>query len=260
MSTPASAHAEPAQDVNKASTTPLTSTDPVHLTNEIAKETETSESPTPSSSTAPDSSTAAGENAEEALEKPTSTATEPAIAWQAIYSPQYNTYYFYNTETQETTWNNPLQPSPATASSPAVGTPALNPVAEQGSSTLPPSEYTPLEAAAIAQGIDPGLAHLDPTLAGPSSSSLANPSNLSFTAKFNKHTGRFTAMDGRTPDHLSEYERAKRMSEVFFDVGAWEKDLAARDADDGSGGGEGGASEKKRKRPTKKDLVSVLTP
>ena len=41
----------------------------------------------------------------------------------------------------------------------------------------------------------------------------------------------------------------KRMSEFYFDVSKWEEDLAARQEDEGGSG-------KKRKRPTKKDLVS----
>ena len=53
------------------------------------------------------------------------------------------------------------------------------------------------------------------------------------------------------------------MSEFYFDVGKWEEDLARR------GGrlmgeedltGEEGTKEKKRKRPSKKDLVCRFTP
>jgi hypothetical protein len=70
-----------------------------------------------------------------------------------------------------------------------------------------------------------------------------------FTAQFNAHTGKFSAPSSRTPGHLSEYERMKRMSEFYFDVSKWEEDLAKdQEAESGSG--------KKRKRPTKKDLVS----
>lgn len=41
----------------------------------------------------------------------------------------------------------------------------------------------------------------------------------------------------------------KRMSEFYFDVNQWEEDLAREQESEGSSG-------KKRKRPTKKDLVS----
>jgi hypothetical protein len=83
-----------------------------------------------------------------------------------------------------------------------------------------------------------------------------------FQAKFNARTGQFAPMSSRTPGHLSEFERAKRMSEFYFDVNKWEEDLAKRGGrlmgeegeqeDDGTG--------KKRKRPTKKDLVSPSIP
>ena len=51
------------------------------------------------------------------------------------------------------------------------------------------------------------------------------------------------------------------MSEFYFDVGKWEEDLARRggrlmgEEDDPTG--EEGTREKKRKRPSKKDLVCV---
>ena len=57
--------------------------------------------------------------------------------------------------------------------------------------------------------------------------------------------------------HMSRtMQRAKRMSEFYFDVNAWEKDVEARkraekaEEESGTGG--------KRKRPSRKDLVSVL--
>ncbi|KAG8216220.1 hypothetical protein J3R82DRAFT_8258 [Butyriboletus roseoflavus] len=182
---------------------------------------------------------------------PTTSASLSAGAWQAIFSAQHNAYYFYNASTNETTWVNPLQPSPldlSSSSNEAQDT-AVNAQADGSDGTVDPNPYDPnsLEARAIAAGIDPSLAHLDPSLAGPSS--LAHTG--SFAAKFNARTGAFTAADARAPAHLSEYERMKRMSEFYFDVGAWEKEVEERDTEEKEGGG------KKRKRPTKKDLVSA---
>lgn len=174
--------------------------------------------------------------------QPQQVATHSAGDWQAIWSPAHNTYYFYNSMTQETTWANPLQSTgePSTSAAPESST-SLTEASTSGST----SSIYDLQAAAAAQGIDPSLAHLDPSLAaGPSS----NPA-FSYTAKFNARTGAFAKPDGRDPTHLSEYERAKRMSEFYFDVNAWEKDVEARkDQEDAEG--------KKRKRPSKKDLVS----
>jgi len=113
------------------------------------------------------------------------------------------------------------------------------------------SHYAAMQAAAIAAGIDPSLAYLDPSLAA-STSAAAGPAPNTFTAKFNARTGAFTAGGARDPGHLSEFERAKRMSEFYFDVNAWEKDVESRkraekeEEESGVGG--------KRKRPSKKDL------
>ncbi|KZT64454.1 hypothetical protein DAEQUDRAFT_732599 [Daedalea quercina L-15889] len=168
--------------------------------------------------------------------------TASAGDWQAIWSPAHNAYYFYNSKTQETTWTNPLQPTPAAGAS-------ADP-SDSGTSTSPGpapavSAMYDLQAAAAAQGIDPALAHLDPSLvAGPS-----NPAAFTYTAKFNARTGTFARPDSRDPSHLSEYERAKRMSEFYFDVNAWEREVEARELEEAHE-----EESKKRKRPTKKDL------
>jgi len=103
-----------------------------------------------------------------------------------------------------------------------------------------------MQAAAAAQGIDPSLAHLDPSLA-------AGPSSIpggTVTAKFNARTGTFARGDARDPTHLSEYERAKRMSQFYFDVNAWEQELEYRNTEQYKE-----EEEKKRKKKlTKKDL------
>lgn len=101
-----------------------------------------------------------------------------------------------------------------------------------------------MQAAAAAQGIDPALAFLDPSLIASTSST---PQAFTYTAKFNARTGAFTRPDGRDPTHVSEYERARRMSEAYFDVGEWEKEVAQRKAQEEAEG-------KKKKKPTKKDL------
>ena len=157
--------------------------------------------------------------------------------WQAIFAPVHNAYYFYNSRTNETTWTNPLQPKPATNETGEV---------VAGSSYPSTTTTDAAQAAAEAAGIDPSLAYLDPSLGLPGSTPAGT-----FTAKFNARTGAFARVDARDPSHLSESERAKRMSQVYFDVGAWEKELEQRKVEEEAEG-----SGKKRKRPTKKDLVS----
>jgi hypothetical protein len=48
------------------------------------------------------------------------------------------------------------------------------------------------------------------------------------SAMFNARTGRFTANDYMyNVEHLSEYNRQKRMNSQYFDQDAWERDMAA---------------------------------
>lgn len=195
-----------------------------------------------------------------AEEGPSESPAPSANPWQAIWSPQYNAYYFFNSVTQETTWTNPLQPSAATSASDASLEPQASTSAAGAASaaaaaaTSTSSSFTSaLEAAALAQGIDPSLAYLDPSLvqtATVSGTPIPGALPPTFTAKFNARTGQFARPDARDPTHLSEYERAKRMSEFYFDVNAWEQDVAHRKEEE-----EEGADGKKRKRLSKKDLV-----
>ncbi|KAK2462425.1 hypothetical protein APHAL10511_005559 [Amanita phalloides] len=177
--------------------------------------------------------------------KDAATSAQSAGAWQAIYSPQYNAYYFYNAKTQETTWTNPL----AASNSASASTSAF----QESDAQVPTSSLDPrfaaMQEAAIAHGIDPALAYLDPSLGAPIPSASVGPGGVSFAAKFNARTGQFTRPDGRNPTHVSEYERMKRMSQFYFDVGAWETQLAAQ-----GGSIKGDEATKKRKRPSKKDL------
>ena len=170
-------------------------------------------------------------------EPSTSKPPEESAIWQAIFSPHHNAYYFYNTVTNQTTWENPFQsPTPPQHDPGSDAPPAHTPT------------YTALQQAALSQGIDPSLAHLDPSLLSAVNPASVPGANPAFIAKFNARTGAFTRNDARDPSHLSEYERAKRMSEFYFDVAAWEEQ---RDAGTSKMDEEG----KKRKRPTKKDLV-----
>ncbi|KAH0831342.1 hypothetical protein J3R83DRAFT_14000 [Lanmaoa asiatica] len=229
MSSPSPA---PSSDPKETDDSPESSPEPKQDPKEKVKETAVNDDP-PSPSLDPSAST---------------SASLSAGAWQALFSPQHNAYYFYNASTGETTWVNPLQPPPFDPSSSSTGIQdaGANAQADGPDGADNPNSYDPnsLEARAIAAGIDPSLAHLDPSLVGPSS--LAHTG--SFTAKFNARTGAFTAADARAPSHLSEYERMKRMSEFYFDVGAWENEVEQRDTAEKEAGG------KKRKRPTKKDL------
>ncbi|KAF8870202.1 hypothetical protein BD779DRAFT_1681343 [Infundibulicybe gibba] len=189
-------------------------------------------------------------------EPATAEPTEPT-PWQAIFSPQHNAYYFYNSVTNETTWENPLIPAGAPAQEPKATEEADEEAAAAAGPEIVPG-YAAMQAAAIAQGIDPALAYLDPTLASSVPSTSAAPAYPgssaipTFTAKFNARTGQFARPDARDPSHLGEYERAKRMSGFYFDVDKWEQELASRGGSIKATGEEG--ESKKRKRLGKKDL------
>ncbi|CCO32793.1 hypothetical protein BN14_06856 [Rhizoctonia solani AG-1 IB] len=168
--------------------------------------------------------------------------------WQAVWSPQHNAYYFFNSRTGETTWVNPLDPSASAASTSTTQTEAP-PTQESKLEDTSAGEKPPPDLSYLG-GIDPELAYLDPTLAVPSAGSKGPVPT--FSARFGARDGRFTAMDGRRPEHLSEAARAQRMSAVYYDTEAWEKEIAERDArakaDDEAGVGD------KRKRVTKADI------
>ncbi|KAF9484309.1 hypothetical protein BDN70DRAFT_872809 [Pholiota conissans] len=224
------------------------------VANEASSKSANSENETNDSDEQQEASTSSAED--------TPAPTADVSQWQAIWSPQYNAYYFFNAATQETTWVNPLQPEASSSS--GTGTEQEKaPEAEdeeEESSTGPQlsavaAKHAALQAAALAQGIDPLLAHLDPTLLQSTIPGSSGPSDLpTFTAKFNARTGQFAPASSRTPGHLSEFERAKRMSEFYFDVNKWEEDLAKRGGRLMGEEGEEEETGKKRKRPSKKDL------
>ncbi|KAI0332214.1 hypothetical protein GY45DRAFT_1321267 [Cubamyces sp. BRFM 1775] len=203
---------------------------------------ETSTSPSAVDGTTPSTSTSAPGTSGSASASAHTAPSATTGTWQAVWSPAHNAYYFYNSVTHETTWVNPLQqdnaeagpssPPPATAST-AQATPGAS------------SSTVDLYSAAAAQGIDPALAHLDPSLVA----GTGAPGAFTYTAKFNARTGAFARQDSRDPTHLSEYERAKRMSEFYFDVNAWEKDVEMRKLQEAQE-----EESRKRKRPTKQDI------
>ena len=262
--------AEEAPSTSK-STTPTTPSNADDMADKPAPtDTAADDTQETSTSTTPAATATTAVGSDGVLNNAANSGAYSAGNWQAIWSPAHNAYYFYNSATRETTWVNPLQPGQqqqqlgedlkGKGKEKAAGeTDGDDDKAEgqdlddenQGNVAGPSTGATPtltqleqMQANAIAHGIDPSLAHLDPSLAaGPSLPSGA------FTARFNARTGAFTTVDGRDPTHLSEYERAKRMSQFYFDVSAWEKELEQRDIAE---------EERKRKRkPTKKDLVSV---
>lgn len=175
--------------------------------------------------------------------------------WQAIWAPTHNAYYFYNSRTSETTWVNPLDPASSASGStaqpqPEAQVPPTDDKPKEGSENPDEIGEAPPRDLSYLNGIDPDLAYLDPTLAVPSAG--AKGPVPTFTARFGARSGAFTAMDARRPEHLSESARALRMSSVYFDTEAWERELAERNAK-AKAEEEAGVGDK-RKRLTKADI------
>ncbi|EJU01389.1 hypothetical protein DACRYDRAFT_107941 [Dacryopinax primogenitus] len=184
--------------------------------------------------------------------------------WQAIYAAPYNAYYFYNVKTGETTWVNPLDPSAAAhveAPSGHATVPAahVHPSASPSSSTPAPTSTSSAANAlnnpwaapvqhsdSPGEGIDPLLYHLDSTLSSPALTS-SHPGQYTSQARFNAHTGRFESDPTRRPEKMGEWERWRRMGQVYFDVNSWEKEVEERKEREEREG-------KEKKKPTKKDL------
>ncbi|KAK1927180.1 hypothetical protein DB88DRAFT_469887 [Papiliotrema laurentii] len=144
--------------------------------------------------------------------------------WQAVWSPEQNAWYFWNTVTGEVTWTNPLQPNPA--STPSTSTtdptdPTFQPPLPQGPPP-PKAEDAPRPVYNAIPDIDPDLAYLLPPdqrgIGGPSADGAVQ------FAQFNARSGKFTTGDVNYKfDALDEYNRQKRFNDHYFDVDAWQK-------------------------------------
>jgi WW domain len=161
--------------------------------------------------------------------------------------------------------NNTSPPSqqPSSSSSPSLiqQQPSTTITAPSSSSFPSPSSHPTLPTAAQLGGIDPELAFLDPSLAyttgGPNRGINTTGPVPTFTAKFNARSGRFAGGDARDPNHVSEYERAKRMSEAYFDVDSWKNQVEEREQAQKRAAEQGEDPNAKRKKPTKADLVRI---
>ena len=102
-----------------------------------------------------------------------------------IWSPAHNAYYFFNSATREATWVNPSnrvsnkrrirrgkgkeRAASETKSDDGEAEGQDKDNEEPGTVAGPSTQWEQMQANAIAQGIDPSLAYLDPSLAvGPS--------------------------------------------------------------------------------------------
>ncbi|RSH88371.1 uncharacterized protein EHS24_000911 [Apiotrichum porosum] len=166
-----------------------------------------------------------------------------AGTWQAVWAPESNAYYFWNTESGEVTWTNPLAPDAENASAAATAPPLpAEPAPPLPSASASTSARPPSAAANGLPEIDPGLAFLmAPEQRG------SDPAAVAMAAR----RGQYAADTGYSFHHLEEYNRAKRFGEHYFDVEGYEKQRAAealkRKADEEAGVGTS-------RKVTKKDM------
>jgi hypothetical protein len=122
------------------------------------------------------------------------TQREPD-AWQAIWEPSANAYYFYNSETQESTWLNPRLPPDEAAAHLANNPPTFN---------YAPDNYT------LPQSI--------PAESAPDSVYDPETGEYGFTARFNARTGKFQNNPEHTAENFSTQGQIMRESREYFDV------------------------------------------
>lgn len=166
-------------------------------------------------------------------EKEAESPSNAGDGWQAVFSPELvysswsskfcastgltnvfeetraNAWYFWNSKTNETTWENPKQSKKAQAESASTSVPTTEPATSSA-----PQPPLPSEEPTTSDGlppIDPDLAWLDPSARGSSSTTSAQ------SARFNARTGRFQVDPKFTPDRISDYQRSHRQQEAYYD-------------------------------------------
>ncbi|KAL7265943.1 hypothetical protein RUND412_011527 [Rhizina undulata] len=165
---------------------------------------------------------------------PPPTETPPDDGWQPIWDDTYQAYYFYNTLTGETTWNNPRVPLIAT--DPAAVEAEASTATDTAYATSQ-MQYNP----AIHGDYDPtapyAQAH-EPTLE-------ETQSIYTSQAAFNRFTGKFQATTStKVPENYNDENKSRRQMEFYFDV-----DAAANSHD-----GRSLKAERQTKRLSKKEL------
>ncbi|GAA5799029.1 hypothetical protein HPULCUR_004438 [Helicostylum pulchrum] len=136
---------------------------------------------------------------------------ESSSLWTAVWDDNAQAYYWWNTETNETTWINPEQP----IADYSVATPTA----------VTPSNPLDFLLDRIDTDVKKQLDGEEPSRS-PSYQSYNQyfePSEASYatTAHFNSRTGRFTTQEDASrlnPDNLTIENRATRQMQFYFDV------------------------------------------
>jgi hypothetical protein len=165
-------------------------------------------------------------------------------SWVPTWDEESQAYYWWNTVTNETTWDNPY-PDLAQDQTPEDGNVEGYYEENQGYyypgyADSYPTESNPLDA--VLNKIDTEVrTHLDNTtetsrpfqsyseLFDPSeATSQAATDSYNSVAHFNSRTGKFTSskeVDTYNPDYMSLESRAKRQMQFYFDVDAYQEQI-----------------------------------
>lgn len=210
-----------------------------------------------------------------ATAKGTEKASQPnSHPWQAVWDATRNAWYFWNSVTQETTWENPLAGKGADKGGKPAEDPAsrLEGDAGEGKTAAQVVSNMTDEEVALACGIDPDLAYLDPGMYATeiqqarmgmgtgASSSSAGGAGYRLAGAFDSRTGEFVPLQKvgqgaeHDPSRLGHAFQADRQMSAFFDVQQYheerkrehEAQQGAQTTDDDG--------RIKRHRPTKKEL------
>lgn len=166
-----------------------------------------------------------------------------------MWDPARQAWYFWNSVTQETTWENPLEKTKADKSSDNKVKTAVE-TAERSAMTD--------EEIAEAHGIDPNLAYLDPALFA-SEIRQARTGNATYASKgaFDSRTGKFVPLSAtgtkgtHDPSRLSHANQADRQMSAFFDIQQYELERKSSREEKEQEEAEGIS---RKRPPTKKEL------
>lgn len=150
-----------------------------------------------------------------------------ASKWTPVWDSNVQAYYYWNTETNETTWVNPLDPNAAASTSAESNTTAT----ASGAATENPLDF-------LLDRIDNEVKKKLDNGENETATSEQQPyydnayygdqyydyTDYSTQAHFNARTGRFTAqaeVERLNPEHLSFTARATRQMNAYFDVDSY---------------------------------------
>jgi hypothetical protein len=152
---------------------------------------------------------------------------EPTSLWTPVWDDSAQAYYWWNTETNETTWINPASTDEEAAAAPV-----------QAATNLPANASNPLDFlldridAVVKRKLDNGE-DVDPADLPENKHYSADydqqhynqqPGEYTATAQFNARTGKFTTQDDASrlnPENLTIESRAKRQMQYYFDVDSY---------------------------------------